>query len=72
MVAAAHPTIWKLIDALRDEATLAEQKIDARRAGQNIRRGTNYRLHAKRILNTVEQYNAMPRADFLRSLAHNL
>ena len=72
-VAASHPTIWKIIDAFKKEITIAEQKVDAFRAGGDPpRRKRTYIANNNALKNVVNSYATMPIYDYLRSIAHNL
>uniref|UniRef100_A0A915DKH1 Ubiquitin-like protease family profile domain-containing protein n=1 Tax=Ditylenchus dipsaci TaxID=166011 RepID=A0A915DKH1_9BILA len=72
-MAASHPTIWKLIEGLRLELKMAEQKMGAYRAGNNTpRRGIAYRHMNDRLKNVVKRYAEMPKIEFLMAIAANL
>jgi hypothetical protein len=69
-VGASHPTIWKLIDELKNELTLSEQRLDRfsivnkppRRNNSYLRRDINYK-------NLVSKYGTLNDFDFLKNIA---
>lgn len=73
-MAASHPTIWKLIDGLRMEFALAEQRVVAYWSGENTpRRGIAYRKSSQRIFNVVKRYGEIPsKLEYLQAIARNL
>lgn len=68
-----HPTIWRLIKALKREQSLNQLKITQYLAG-----GTpplprkRYRDCAKRIKRVVDDYVNRTKVDYLESIAHNI
>ena len=72
-VTIAHPTIWKLIKALRRDATIQQVRVGHFIAGN---RPSQQRLADQdvndRIKNLVNTYNQRPTIDFLRGISYNL
>lgn len=67
-----HPTIWKLIDAIKKEEALAlKKKIDFDRGIDVILRH-KYKDVNKRLQNAIERYNPNDKITFLRGIAHNM
>jgi predicted RNA-binding Zn ribbon-like protein len=70
-VQAAHPTIWKLIEDLKNEIVLAEQKIDRFNAtGNTPRRNKTYQWRDTNLKNCILRYGEINVFDFLKSMAH--
>jgi len=69
----AHPTVWKLIDALRKENDLQETVLAQVIGGRNpIRRKKHYERVNKAIDNLCGKCDELPVLDFLRGISHNL
>jgi hypothetical protein len=65
LLAASHPTIWRLIEVLKKKKQhLAEIKINQFIAGQN--------LPAKRIEDIVSTYDERDLDEYLIGITHNL
>jgi hypothetical protein len=72
-VAASHPTIWKILEELKLEITLSEQKIarfsvnnkPSRRNNSAIKRDEDYK-------NLVLRYGTMNDFDYLKCVAHSI
>ena len=71
-VTATHPSIWKLISALKKEDNLAFFKLTQHRAGAMEPQKVVYRKLNQRIKNLVTNYSKENRYNYLRSIAHNL
>lgn len=73
MLAATHPTIWRLIDTLKKEQGLTEIKINQLMVGQEPpAKRKKYREVATRIENIVATYNDCDKKEYLIGIAHNL
>ena len=73
-VGAAHPSLWKFIDALKREQSLTEIKIAKLNRGEECERSTRkYKESAnrlKKIVDSFEEYE--DEIKYLRTVAHNL
>ena len=73
-VGAAHPSLWKFIDALKREQSLTEIKIAKLNRGEECERSTRkYKESAnrlKKIVDSFEEYE--DEIKYLRTIAHNL
>ena len=69
----AHPTIWKLIKALRRDATIQQVRVGHFIAGNRPpQQRRAYQDVNDRIKNLVNTYNQRPTIDFLRGISYNL
>ena len=66
-----HPNIWKLIDALKSEESLAKTKLQKLRHGDEPVK-KKYRDCDQRIIHLVQSYNQAERMQFLKAIAHNI
>jgi hypothetical protein len=72
-VASKHPTLWKLIEVLRNESTLGQQKMDAHQAGApSTSRKPAYKDLDNRLLTVVGKYEETDPIDYLRGVASNI
>uniref|UniRef100_A0A915DGU5 Transposase n=1 Tax=Ditylenchus dipsaci TaxID=166011 RepID=A0A915DGU5_9BILA len=63
-IAASHPTIWKSIEALRNEFAISEQKVSAKWGGEKTpQRGITYRNLDARLKNTISRFEEIPVID---------
>jgi len=68
-----HPTIWRFIDAIKEEQSVTEMKINQLVAGiPSQPRRRKYRNLEKRLLNIVENYENQSVSEYLLGIAHNV
>ena len=69
----AHPTVWKLIKALRRDAAIQQIRVGQFIAGNRAPQQRRvYQDVNERIKNLVNTYNQRPIIDFLRGMSYNL
>jgi hypothetical protein len=69
----SHPTLWKLIDALKREQGLQQSVLAQVTAGKNpLRRKRHYLRVDKGLTTLIERAESIPTLDFLRGCAHNI
>ena len=69
----AHPTIWKLIDALKEENDLQETTRAQVINGRNpIRHKKHYERTDKALDTLCDKFEQLLILDFLRGVSHNL
>ena len=67
-----HPSIWKLINALRKETRVAHFDIVAMERGDKPpNKKKKYINLSLRIAKIVQEYNDRDQKDYLRALAYN-
>jgi hypothetical protein len=73
-LSAAHPSIWKLIETIKEEQSLTEMKMAQIIAGGNPSepRRKKYRELEDRLLNVVSNYGNDPISDYLTGIAQNI
>ena len=70
-----HPSIWKLLDALKNEESLAAFKMAQYRAkGKEalLRKVKKYQDNNDRIKNLIAKYDPTKKMQFLRGVAYSL
>ncbi|KAI1703037.1 hypothetical protein Ddc_16730 [Ditylenchus destructor] len=68
-----RPNIWHWIRVMKEELSLAEQKIDEFQGGQPApRRRSNYRIMDDRLRETVIRYDGAQLEQFIRNIANHL
>ena len=68
----SSPSLWKLIDGLKKEESLADLKMVHVKRGDHLPRAKKYKSHSEQIKKLVINYNPNQKVAFLRSIAHNL
>ena len=72
-VGASHPTIWKLIDDLKDEMVIAEQKVARFEKTQTpSRRNKNSEKRDLNYQDIIEDYGKIDNFDYLQLIAKNI
>ena len=72
-IACHHPTVWKLINALKSEERQTAHAFERLVAGQGApARKRKYVLLDQRLKRLVEEYEGRDQDEFLRGIAHNL
>lgn len=72
-VGASHPTVWRLIEDIKGEVTLAEQRVDRYNStGKAPRRNETYSKRDVNYKNRLENYGKINDIDFLKSIARNI
>ena len=68
-----HPTLWKLIENIRNEQQSTEENLERMHAGQDgPTRKERYRKVDQRLRSAVTTFEQCPPLEFLRGIAHNL
>ena len=68
-VQASHPTIWKLIESLKDEITLCEQWLDRANLGETPKRKETYQWRDVKFKNILQKYGTINNFDYLKTIA---
>ncbi|XP_060867196.1 uncharacterized protein LOC132942645 [Metopolophium dirhodum] len=70
---AAHPSIWKVINAFKQDENLTKVKIKGFIQGkENASQKKRYQLLDARIESICSKFEETPTLDYLRGIAHNL
>jgi hypothetical protein len=73
LLAGTHPTIWRFIDAIKDEQSVTEMKIGQLVAGTPSQpRRRKYRDLDKRLLSIVEDFENRSVSEYLLGIANNV
>ena len=73
LLSAHHPTIWKFINAIQQEQSLNELKLNQYSAGVSPPKSRRkYRDSAKNIMKIVEEYDQRDPIEYLSSIANHL
>jgi len=72
LLGADHPTIWRFINAIKEEQSVTEMKLNQLVAGTPAPLSRRkYRDLDKRLLKVVETYDQVPVSEYLLGIAHN-
>ena len=71
-VTATHPSIWKLVNGLKQEDSLASFKVSQFRGGVVPEQRRCYRDLAKGLKKICEEYDSTNKLAYLRNLAHKI
>lgn len=77
-ISCSHPTIFKFIQAIKNEQALQEMKLTQICSGQELKEKKKYRDFDNRLRNVVRSYeynnnnNTSNFVEYLGSIAHNI